>query len=402
MYKSDEHHGNWVAFSEPNTGSYQWNIDVGNTTNTDFYIEITGYETGKGSTSDFGGYFTVNQKDDAPTLPSDNDESESNNTDSDDDNDQEETNNNQTDDQREDTHNSPTPTPTPTPKPTPKPKTIQTITWSEFFWFEGSSTTNLSEIEDPANVKDFTIDTQYGWTYTFTETIDFTDQKKVETLDNIDQYWTVESWFIWIEIEWWEVYQKPAEIVYKNENLTACPPEIKNETVADSNSNPQQSPSPAPSLEPKIEIKESKPGEVKAAVANTEKIVIEPNVEFMPEQDISTTNQTHQLKAQSSHKNLEYKIKVNGQTKNFDPKDFNNKTGEFTVKLDSLVKGANFIQLLYKNPDQENAEYEIADEIIVNRKLPWKKYLTFSLGGIGGLGLIPLGFWVWKKNSFIK
>lgn len=51
MYKSDAHHGNWVVFSlaTHGSGSYSWNVDVGNTTNTQFYIEITGYETGKGS-----------------------------------------------------------------------------------------------------------------------------------------------------------------------------------------------------------------------------------------------------------------------------------------------------------------------------------------------------------------
>lgn len=59
MIKVDRHHGNWVIFSQPNTGKYLWNINIGNTTNTRFYIEITGYETNVDSVTSAGGYFEV-------------------------------------------------------------------------------------------------------------------------------------------------------------------------------------------------------------------------------------------------------------------------------------------------------------------------------------------------------
>ncbi len=39
----------WIANNIPNTGSYDWTINVGNTTNTQFGIQITAYHTGVGS-----------------------------------------------------------------------------------------------------------------------------------------------------------------------------------------------------------------------------------------------------------------------------------------------------------------------------------------------------------------
>ncbi|MFH1405146.1 MAG: hypothetical protein ABIH21_03555 [Patescibacteria group bacterium] len=63
-------HLNWVAFTAPNTGSYTWKVNVGNTTNTQFVIDIRGYETGKGSLSDKSdGWFTVYQKEEFPPRP---------------------------------------------------------------------------------------------------------------------------------------------------------------------------------------------------------------------------------------------------------------------------------------------------------------------------------------------
>jgi Right handed beta helix region/Ser-Thr-rich glycosyl-phosphatidyl-inositol-anchored membrane family/Fibronectin type III domain len=60
MYKSCPSCGDWIAFSIPNTGSYNWTVDVGNTTNTQFTIEIIGYDTGVGSiTDDSAAPFTV-------------------------------------------------------------------------------------------------------------------------------------------------------------------------------------------------------------------------------------------------------------------------------------------------------------------------------------------------------
>ena len=51
---------NWIVTGIPNTGSYRWTVNVGNTSNTQFKIEITGYQTGVGSVTDYSdAAFTV-------------------------------------------------------------------------------------------------------------------------------------------------------------------------------------------------------------------------------------------------------------------------------------------------------------------------------------------------------
>lgn len=50
-----------IASGIANTGSYTWTVNVGNTTNTQYKIEILGYQTGTGSVSDTSdNFFTVN------------------------------------------------------------------------------------------------------------------------------------------------------------------------------------------------------------------------------------------------------------------------------------------------------------------------------------------------------
>lgn len=42
----------WIAYNIPNTGYYDWTVYVGNTTNTQFTIEVIGYDTNVGSVID--------------------------------------------------------------------------------------------------------------------------------------------------------------------------------------------------------------------------------------------------------------------------------------------------------------------------------------------------------------
>jgi hypothetical protein len=68
-YITDPYHGNWVVFSTSNTGYFDWTVFVGNTSNTQYQIEITGYETGVNSVSDVSdAYFTVLQPTPTPSL----------------------------------------------------------------------------------------------------------------------------------------------------------------------------------------------------------------------------------------------------------------------------------------------------------------------------------------------
>ncbi len=49
-----------LASTIPNNGYYDWSVNVGNTTQTQFKIQVTGYKTGVGSTTDTSdGFFTI-------------------------------------------------------------------------------------------------------------------------------------------------------------------------------------------------------------------------------------------------------------------------------------------------------------------------------------------------------
>lgn len=381
MYKSDAHHGNWVAFTYPNTGSYSWTVDVGNTTNTQFYIEITGYETGKGSTTNAGGYFTVYQKDSTPSPPPPSTPSPTPGT------------------------ASPTSFTLPTPLPQSEidrigeigrqnylkysqpqagstaPQTLQFITWSSLFYFEGSLTTDLSKIDDPTKVENFTLDTKMNWTCTFTETLDLTDLEKIKMLQNIDDYWVVEYWFIWIKIEWWEVFEVPAEITYKNENLTTFEPTLKLTETKE---------------EAKIEVVDTKPGEVKAAVTGGGKIEIAPRVEFLGDDQISTNKTAITLTAKSSHNNLDYQLKINSQEQSIEVKDFNEESGEFTLEAKDLVKGANFVELFYKQKDEENF-HKADDKTIYVRSKFLLYFLIICIASLTIIILLIAGIFLEKR-----
>lgn len=387
MYKSDAHHGNWVAFSHSNTGSYSWNVNVGNTTNTQFYIEITGFWTGHCSAKDQSGWFTVYQKEESPpksspqpTASSAPQASPSPLT---------------TSPTSGSTYIGPTPTPQPIIKKDqeikPAPTSLSMVTFASWFYFEGSLTTDLAKIDDPKNVENFTLDTVQGWTVVYTETLNLTDPTKLAALQNIGNYWIVESWFIWIKIEWWEVFEKPVEITCKNEDLTSFEPTLAVAEVEEEGRITKEA-----EKKTVVKVTETKPGEVKATVDGPGKIEIKPKVELLGDKEVRTGKTSYLIKAKSSHKNLDYRLKINGKEEDVEPKDFDEESGQFTVKATGLIKGANFVQLLYKQKDDEN--YQLAGEKTIYYKTNYLKYLLL-VGGIIILttGLMATGIVLEKK-----
>jgi len=333
-------------------------VDVGNTTNTQFYVEITGWETGKGSTTAFGGYFTVFQKADAPTKPA----------------------TNPTNPPTGSTIYYPGTTRTmspiyyrtPTPKPTPKPLTVYSIRWTEIFWFEGCMTTDLSKVTDPKNVTNFTIDTKYGWMMTYEETLNLTDTNRLKTLRDIDKYWVVESWFIWIKVEWWEVYKEPAVLTLQNDNLTGFAPQVKVTEAGNKK------------IEEVVTLKENKKGEVRAEVKGAGKITIEPKVEFTQD-EYQTSDHNVDLSLKSSHQNLTYFLKINDQDRLTEVKNFNNDTGEFKVLAKNLDRQENLAQIYYQEGDKPMV---LADETTI-KIVPWWQSMIKPVifGFLGGLVL---------------
>jgi hypothetical protein len=331
---------NWIATSIPNTGSYTWKVDVGNTTKTQVMISLTGYETGKGSLSDKSdGYFSVAQSGQqpppqepskpAPTAPPTNDGS--NNTSS---------------------------LPTPPPAPTAPPIIIQnnwlSITNIEIwniFYFEGSNTTDLSEVEDKTAVENFTLDTQVGFEFMFLDTLDFTKQNNLKAVRDIEEYWVVEAWFVWIKWEWFVEYkiETPIAVKYEDETLTEFAPVV---TLENKDGEKKQQ-----------EVLGSTSGEVKVEVEEGGKIEISPRVELEGEAREKTNYDGFNLSGRSSHKDLDLMLTFNGIENEVNFNKFDDKTGQFEVKMTGFVKGANQVKLSYK--DKEGELVEIGEKVVI-------------------------------------
>ncbi len=194
-YSHGPGHLDWVAFTAPNTGSYSWKVDVGNTTNTQYVIDLTGYETGTGSLNDKSdGWFTVNQKQEYPDpVPTPEPEPTPTST--------------------------PTPTPTPTPSPTPAPIIVVDITIidieiNQWFFFEGSNTTDLSKIENPASVSNFTLDRQDLSMMTFLGDVDMSTDTAENAVKNLDNNVGFEYMFFWMSWEFWAIWEAPVEVTF--------------------------------------------------------------------------------------------------------------------------------------------------------------------------------------------
>lgn len=62
-YKSCDSCLNWIVTNIPNVGFYDWTVFVGNTTRTQFRIQVIGYQTGIGSVTDYSdANFTINPR----------------------------------------------------------------------------------------------------------------------------------------------------------------------------------------------------------------------------------------------------------------------------------------------------------------------------------------------------
>jgi hypothetical protein len=316
MRKTDAHHGSWVATNIPNTGSHTWNVDVGNTTNTQFYIEIIAYETGKGSVTNFGNYFTVNQKPNAPNTPAQ---------------------------------------PSPTPRPSQSSYsssnqgastttfisntwiTITNITLWDIFIFDGSQTTNLKTVPNPKSVEKFTLESKQGYLFVFNGTLNFTNQTVLNAFQKLKDYWMIQEWTFWIKEEWWTRYRinVPIETTYKNERLTRFAPEVKQTSN---------------SKESKPEITSADIGKVSFTLTGPGKVSVSPRVELSGEKETTSWLSEKIFNGKSSHDNLKYLMRINGVDSEIALSSFNKETGEFDIRVKNLVPGANFIQFYFVDP----------------------------------------------------
>lgn len=382
---------NWIAFSTPNTKSYSWKVNVGNTTNTQFLIDITGYETGKGSVNDKSdGYFTVYQKEEYPPTPT------------------------------RTTYLSPTNSQTLTsslPKPpsqetldrlknlgqanellygsiprtniTPQLNlTINSISIWTLFNFEGSTTTDISSLKDLTKVENFTLDTKSVFTFHFTDTLNLKDYQTLKALDAIDDYWVIESWSVWIKKKWWTTYkwEKPVAIELKNKELTHYSPKIIYSTVTTDEIKPPITPIPSPVI--KIDKKTDKQV---IEVSGPVKFTIEPKVTLNGQDTLKISTVPYLLKGYSSHQDLKYYIKYNtSEKKQVLPTSFDKKTGAFAITTDVLKEGVTHVQLFVSQKDEEPKL--VAEKTIEYQKPFFQKFGKYLVGALVAFGLISLGF----------
>ena len=376
---------NWIATSIPNTGSYTWNVNVGNTTNTQFLIDITGYETGKGSLSDKSdGYFTVEQKEDYPAKPP-----------------------TPAPTPRPGTGGSlPTPTPTsaqpglpvfsllPTPTPTPRP--VQLTYWSlevwEFYTFDGSRTTDIKKLTDPKNVENFQLDTPEGFLFTFPQAINLTQAQTLQALQKTEDMWHFEAWWFWIEIQWWEVQKisESVEVTYTNKNLTKFTPTVKNTLEA-----PAPTKTSAEKYEPEkaFEVVGVEDDGLKVKLTNGAKLEITPRVELEGEEEIKTLSTEVALTGKSSHKDIDLSVKVDGQPAEVEISQIGD-DGNFTVTVKNLEEGKNFVQLSYVSREKGAASEPtvFAERVVMVNSSWFEKYKAFVLLFLGRVRGV-LFFW---------
>lgn len=437
---------NWIKTNVPNTGSYTWKVDVGNTTRTQFLVDITGYETGKGSLTDKSdGYFTVNQSGGTPAP-------------------------------------APTPTPTPTPTPIPAaptitfsadqssvafggattlrwsstntnscqasdawagakstngsqstgsltanrsftltcsgpggsishtlyvsvaaqtsaptggkgsttaapvsptaastPLTVSHVTIASFFYWEGSRTTVLSDIDDPTRVEEFTLDVFGAGYVMWAETIDISSQEALAALDNVEEYVTITSWFFYIEWEFWAIWEVPVEVTLHNPEVVAEPVIYKDGNPADVG-------------EVKVVPNEKGGSDIKFTATGGGKYEVKHAI-TLDEQNpkVSSRNETYTLSGYVSDPTAQVTVTVNGEALSEkitpDPK-----TGRFERAI-TLIFGNNSIALAAESPNGA------IDPVTLNvshteGRNPW----LYILGAIILLLGIAYGWFRMRKN----
>jgi hypothetical protein len=94
-------------------------------------------------------------------------------------------------------------------------------------------TTDLSKISDPSSVDSFTLDWyEEGWVV-WTETIDLSTPEALAALDNLDEYVIIDSWYFYMEWEFWAIWETPVAVTLHNPEIVAAPVIYKDGKPAD-------------------------------------------------------------------------------------------------------------------------------------------------------------------------
>ncbi|MDO8598564.1 MAG: hypothetical protein Q7S02_00460, partial [bacterium] len=233
---------------------------------------------------------------------------------------------------------------------------------------------------DPKRVKNFTVDTKQGWTVTFLDEMNLTDSKKLTALQHLDRYWSFEQWYIWVRVEWWAMFRTPVEVEYRQPGLTGYAPTLQADTDQD-----------------RIELKENGPGILKVRIAGPAKVEIQPRVELSGDRAWTTTKRSAVLTGYTSHRDISYRLNVNGKESPAAPTAVDENTGVFTLKVNDLADGVNTVELSVVSPHDQVSRVVAERTIFVSR--PWYTRATYQLLLAGVLILGALTGIFLKRNG---
>lgn len=221
--------------------------------------------------------------------------------------------------------------------PLPK-QTVETIELSETFKFEGSQSTDLANADDLKSVENFTIDTREGWKLVYQEQVDLTANEKVSALKNIDEYFDISEHHFFLKSDWNAIFEGKASLSFENENLTEFGPQLM---VTDS------------SGEYEVADAKAEAGKISVEITGLTKAEIKPRVKLLDNDEEQADGDVQEIMAVGSHKNLDYRVKVNGKPSDAVIKDLNEQSGEFWIELNDLTEGTNQVEIFYALSDED-------------------------------------------------
>ncbi len=212
---------------------------------------------------------------------------------------------------------------------------IQQVLINELFYQEGSQTTKLTEINDPAHVENFTLDLLDKVKVVFKEPIDLSNPDAVDYIANLADYATFDYLYFWDNYEFMSFFNVPLELTFydlpyvwdpdilKDDQFILKPEELENFHSAIVDDKPQIS----------FIIREF----------GSYRVVPHLELYIADNQEISQENNVANFSGRISDPKAIIKISLNGQDlEDLHPK-IDAKTGEFSFPLE-LAEGTNLIQ----------------------------------------------------------
>lgn len=385
MLKATPSLGDWIVTNIPNTGSYSWNVKKWNTTNTQFFIHIIAYETGQGNTSDDSAVFTINSANTPTPTPTRTPTPTPIKT------------------PTPTVNNTPNPTtsgcvssgkgscittPTPTPARTTIPASTPTVDSindvklnDSLFYFEGSQTTRLSDIEDPEHVEDFTLDFRGVGYIEWTEEIDLSTPEAIAALQNLNKYVEYDEYYFFIYIEFWIIWEVPLEITFYDFEAVAPPTIVKDGKPIDTQAI-IATPSKSPTASPKKNVT------FKAESGG--KYTIQHGINL--ESQEKTSDETYVVRGTVSDPKATVNLTLNGQSIE-GPVAVDPKTGIFE-KTVSLILGHNAIAATATSPtgpvtpDDLSVTYDKAGSLL------WIILVIIAI--------LAVAYFLWRRHTMVN